>query len=324
MRRREFIAGLGGAATVWPLVARAQQWALPVIGYLSGGTESSDQNYLMAFRQGLGEHGYSVGRNVEVLYRSSGTMHDRLPGLAADLVRREVAIIVATRGHAPALAAQAATSTIPIVFDIGADPVELGLVRSLNRPGGNVTGVTVLTKNLIAKRLELLHEIVPAARTIGFLVNPNSPVAEAEKDEVESAALSLGVRMESAIAGNPDGIEAAFTLLHGLGVDALLTASDPLFWTQLPSLAARYRLPTIYIGRKVVDVGGLMSYGPNFYDSIRLTGNYAGRVLKGERPADLPVQQASRIDMVLNLKTAKALGLAVPLSILLRADEVIE
>jgi putative tryptophan/tyrosine transport system substrate-binding protein len=305
-------------------MARAQQRALPVIGYLSGGTESSDQNYLMAFRQGLGEHGYFVGRNVEVLYRSSETMHDRLPALAADLVRRGVAMIVATRGHAPALAAQAATSTIPIVFDIGADPVELGLVRSLNRPGGNATGVTVLTRTLTAKRLELLHEILPAARTIGFLVNPNSPVVEAEKEEVESAAPGLGVRLELANAGSLDEIEAAFTLLHGLGVDAVLTATDPLFWTQLPSLAARYRLPTIYIGREVVDVGGLMSYGPNFYDSIRLTGNYAGRVLKGEKPSDLPVQQASRIDMVLNLKTAKALGLSIPPNLLAIADEVIE
>jgi putative tryptophan/tyrosine transport system substrate-binding protein len=323
MKRREFIAGLAGAV-VWPLAARARQRTVPVIGYLSGGTESSDQNYLMAFRQGLGEQDYFVGRNVEVLYRSSETMHDRLPGLADDLIRREVAMIVATRGHAPALAAQAATSTIPIVFDIGADPVELGLVGSLNRPGGNVTGVTVLTKNLIAKRLELLHEIVPEARTIGFLVNPNSPIAEAEKKDVESAALSLGVRIESASAGNPDGIEAAFTLLHGLGVNALLTASDPLFWTQLPSLAARYRLPTVYIGREVVDVGGLMSYGPNFYDSIRLTGNYGGRILKGEKPSDLPVQQASRIDMVLNLSTAKALGLEIPPNLLALADEVIE
>jgi putative tryptophan/tyrosine transport system substrate-binding protein len=177
---------------------------------------------------------------------------------------------------------------------------------------------------LTAKRLELLHEIVPAARTIGFLVNPNSPAVEAEKEEVESAARSLGVHMELASAGSMDGIEAAFTLLHGQGVDALLTATDPLFWTQLPSLAARYRLPTIYIGREVVDVGGLMSYGPNFNDSIRLTGNYAGRILKGEKPSDLSVQQASRIDMVLNLKTAEALGIAVPPSILLRADEVIE
>jgi putative tryptophan/tyrosine transport system substrate-binding protein len=323
MKRRDFIAGLGGAAA-WPLTSRAQQPAVPVIGYLSGGTESSDQKYLVAFSQGLGEHGYIVGRNVEVLYRSSETRHDRLPGLAADLVRRGVAMIVATRGHAPALVAQATTSTIPIVFDIGADPVELGLVRSLNRPGSNATGVTVLTRTLTAKRLELLHQIVPAARTIGFLVNPNSPVVEAEKEEVESAARSLGVRIELANAGSLDEIEAAFTLLHGLGVDALLTATDPLFWTQLPSLAARYRLPTIYIGREVVDVGGLMSYGPNFYDSIRLTGNYAGRILKGEKPGDLPVQQASRIDMVLNLKTAKALGLAIPPNLLAVADEVIE
>jgi putative ABC transport system substrate-binding protein len=256
MRRREFIAGLAGAAA-WPLAARAQLPATPVIGYLSAGTESSDQNYLVAFRQGLGEHGYIVGRDVEVLYRSSETMHDRLPGLAADLVRQRVAMIVATRGHAPALAAQAATSMIPIVFDIGADPVELGLVRSLNRPGGNVTGVTVLTRTLTAKRLELLHETVPAARTIGFLVNPNSPRVEAEKKEVETAARILGVRIEHANASRVEEIGAAFTLLHGLGVEALLTATDPLFWTQLPSLAERYRLPTIYIGREVVDVGGL-------------------------------------------------------------------
>jgi putative ABC transport system substrate-binding protein len=322
VKRREFIAGLGAA--VWPMVARAQQTAMPVIGYLSGGTEGSDQNYLVAFRQGLGEHGYVVGRNVDVLYRFSDAMHDRLPGLAADLVRRGVIMIVATRGHAPALAAQAATSTIPIVFDIGADPVKLGLVRSLNRPGGNVTGITVLTNTLTAKRLELLHQIVPTAQTIGLLVNPNSPLAEVEKNEVESAARILGVRIKRASASNLEEIEAAFALLHGFGIDALLTAGDPLFWTQLPSLAARYRLPTIYTSREAVDVGGLMSYGPNFYDSIRLTGNYAGRILKGEKPADLPVQQASRIDVILNLKTAKALGIDVPTATLLQATEVIE
>jgi putative tryptophan/tyrosine transport system substrate-binding protein len=258
------------------------------------------------------------------LYRSSEAAHDRLPGLAADLVRREVAMIVATRGHAPALAAQAATSSIPIVFDIGADPVQLGLVRSLNRPGGNVTGITVLTNTLSAKRLELLYQIVPTARAIGYLFNPNSPLVEVEKNEVESAARILGVRIERASASSLEEIEAAFTLLHGLGVDALLTAGDPLFWKQLPSLAARYRLPTIYPAREIVDVGGLMSYGPNYYDSIRLTGNYAGRVLKGEKPAELPVQQASRIDVVLNLKTAKALGIDVPTATLLQATEVIE
>jgi putative ABC transport system substrate-binding protein len=322
VRRREFIAGFGAAA--WPVVARAQQATMPVIGYLSGGTESSDQHYLMAFRQGLGEQGYTIGRNVDVLYRFSETMHDRLPGLAADLVRRRVTMIVATRGHAPALAAQAATSTIPIVFDIGADPVELGLVRSLNRPSGNVTGITVLTNTLTTKRLELLHQTVPTARKIGFLVNPNSPLVEVEKKEVENAARIIGVRIERASVSNLEEIEAAFTSLHGLGVDALLTAGDPLFWTQLPSLAARYRLPTIYTSREAVDAGGLMSYGPNFYDSIRLTGNYAGRILKGEKPADLPVQQATRIDVVLNLKTAKTLGIDVPTATLLQATEVIE
>src|ERR1700726_3202806 len=276
MRRRDFIAGLGAAA--WPFVARAQQRTLPVIGYLSGGTERSDESYLVAFRQGLSERGYVIGQNVEILYRSSETRNDRLPGLVAELVRRGVAMIVATRGQAPALLAQAATSTIPIVFDIGADPVELGLVGSLNRPGGNITGITVLTRTLNPKRLELLHEIVPAARTIGFLVNPASPLVEAEIKEIESAARNLGVRMEFANARNPDEIEAAFTLLHGLGVGALLTGPDPLFWTELSSLAARHQLPAIYITREVVEAGGLMSYGPNFYDSIRLIGTYAGAV----------------------------------------------
>jgi putative tryptophan/tyrosine transport system substrate-binding protein len=321
MRRRAFIAGVGSAA-VWPLAARAQQVALPVIGYLSGGTESSDRDYIGAFRRGLGEQGYVEGRNVEILFRWAETRNDRLLALAAELVRRRVAVIVATRGHAPALAAQSATTTIPIVFNIGADPVELGLVGSLNRPGGNATGVTVLTRTLTAKRLELLSEMVPTAKSIGLLVNPTSPQVEAEMNEVEIAAHKLGVRVERTDASSPDEIEAAFATLHG--VDALLTATDPLFWTQLAGLAARHRLPAIYIAREIVDAGGLMSYGPNFLDSIHLTGTYAGRILNGEKPAELPVQQSTRIELAVNLKTAKALGIEVPPAVLVRADEVIE
>jgi putative ABC transport system substrate-binding protein len=324
MKRREFIAVLGSAAA-WPVVGwaqQAQQAPMPVIGYLSGGTENSDQRYVAAFRRGLGEQGYVEGQNVEMLFRWSGTRNDRLSTLAEDLVRSKVAVIVATRGHAPALAAKAATASIPIVFGLGGDPVQLGLVASLNRPGGNATGVAVLTINLIAKRLELLHSMVPTARSIGLLVNPTSPQVEAEMEAVEAAARKLGVRLQRADASNPDEIEAAFTRLHS--VDALLTASDALFWTQLPGLASRHGLPAIYFAREIVDVGGLMSYGANFADATRLMGTYAGRVLRGEKPADLPVILPTHFQLVLNLKTAKMLGLTIPETLLATADEVIE
>jgi putative ABC transport system substrate-binding protein len=320
MRRREFIAGLAGAAA-WPLAARAQQ-APPVIGYLSGGTENSDRNYIAAFRRGLGEYGYVAGQNVEILFRWSETRNDRLSALATDLVLRKVSVIVATRGHAPALAARSATSTIPIVFNIGVDPVGLGLVDSLNRPGGNATGVVTFSGTLTAKRLELLHSLVPTAKSIGLLVNPTSPQVVVELNEVDTAARTLGVRLERADASNPDEIEAAFATLRG--VDALLTATDPLFWTQLAGLAARNGLPAIYMAREVVDAGGLMSYGANFLDTIRLTGTYAGRILRGEQPADLPVVLPTHFQLVLNLKTAKAIGLTFPETLLATADEVIE
>jgi putative ABC transport system substrate-binding protein len=324
MRRREFIAGLGGAAAAWPLAVGAQQPALPVIGYLSGGTESGDQSFTDAFRQGLNEQGYVERRNVEILYRWAEMRNDRLPALAADLVDRRVAIIVATRGNAPALAALSASKTIPIVFSIGADPVELSLVASLNRPGGNVTGLTVLTKTLTTKRLELLHGIVPAAKSIGFLVNPTAPQVETETREAEIAARILGIRVVFANASSPNEIEAAFGTLVGQRVDAFLTAADPVFWTQLAGLAARNGVPAIYNAREIVLAGGLMSYGATFSDSIRLAGTYAGRILKGEKPADLPVQQSTKVELVINVKTAKALGLTIPETLLATADEVIE
>jgi putative tryptophan/tyrosine transport system substrate-binding protein len=240
------------------------------------------------------------------------------------LVDRWVAIIVATRGNAPALAALAASKTIPIVFSIGADPVELGLVASLNRPGGNVTGRTVFAKTLTTKRLELLHWIVPTAKSIGFLVNPTAPLAAAETREVEIAARILGIRLIIANARSPSEIEAAFAILIGQQIEAFLTATDPVFWTQLAELAARHGVPAIYMAREIVDAGGLMSYGASFAGSIRLAGTYAGRILKGEKPADLPVQQSTKIEAVINLRTAKALGLTIPETLLATADEVIQ
>ena len=325
MRRREFITLLGSAAA-WPLAARAQQPALPVIGFLNSGTESAAG--LGALRQGLGEQGYVEGRNLEILYNYAEGRYDRLPVVAADLVRRRVAVIVSTGGPA-SLAATSATATIPIVFATGGDPIELGLVASLDRPGGNATGASFLTSELTAKRLELLHEIVPAATLIGFLFNPTNSVGEAERREAEIAARILGVRLVLAHASTASETEAAFAILVEQRIGALLVAGDPLFANvqrdQLVAFAARHAVPAIYEQREIVPAGGLMSYGAkDISGAYRLAGNYAGRILKGEKPADLPVQRSTRTEMVLNLKTAKALGLTVPLSLLALADEVIE
>jgi putative tryptophan/tyrosine transport system substrate-binding protein len=327
MNRREFIAGFGGAVA-WPLVARAQQPAAPVIGYLNSATESAAQRFTAAFRQGLGELGYVEHRNVSIEYEWMEGRYDRLAKLTADLVRRQVAVIVATGGTAIARAAKSATATIPIVFVGGADPVEAGLVKSLNRPGGNVTGAAILTTSLTAKRLEMLHKLVPGAISIGFLINPtNTTVTKAEMTEAETAARGLGVRLVRLNASNLDEIETTFENIAAQRMGALLTGGDPL-WTfqraQLVTMAARHAVPVMYAVREIVDAGGLMSYGANISEAYRLAGTYAGRILKGEKPADLPVQQSTRVEMVINMKTAKALGLTIPETLLATADEVIQ
>jgi putative ABC transport system substrate-binding protein len=324
MRRRQFIAGLGSAAA-WPAVGRAQQPALPVIGYLRGGNEDGIPRLAAAFGRGLSEQGYVEGRNVEILDRWSGTRNDRLPALAADLARRQVAVIFATGGTE--LAAKAATATIPIVFSGGSDPVQLGLVKSLARPNGNVTGVTFLSEQLTAKRLEALHQIVPAAMSIGYLVNPTNPAADIGTKEAETASRRLGLHLAILNAASPSEIEAVFGTLIGRRIGAVLVANDPLFFVQLDllaGLAARHKVPTIHYLREFVDTGGLMSYGPSVSDAHRIAGTYVGRILKGEKPADLPVQQSTRIEMVVNLKTAKTLGLTIPETLLATADEVIQ
>lgn len=324
MRRRDFIAGLGSAAA-WPAVVQAQQRRVPVIGYLSSLTEGERNS--AAFRQGLSEKGYVEGRNVEILYRWAETRIDRLPALAADLVGRGVDAIFANGVPRAALAAKAATTTIPIVFATGADPVKVGLVASLNRPGGNVTGVTLPIRTLVAKRIELLHEVVPAATTIGFLDNPTLDNAETRLSEVEAAARAVGVHALIANASTPGEIETAFAMLVAQRIDALLESGDPFFsihGSQLVALAAKHRVPTIYTSRMTVESGGLMSYGASGSDAWRLAGTYVGRILDGERPANLPVQQSTRIEFLLNLRAAKAIGLTVPTATLLRADEVIE
>jgi putative tryptophan/tyrosine transport system substrate-binding protein len=328
MQRREFIAAVGGAAA-WPIAARGQQRAVPVVGYLSALSHGPYMEpFTKALSRGLGEQGYIDGQNVEILYRWAGLQYDRLPMMAADLVRRRVAAIFADGTSEPARAARAATATIPIVFATGADPVALGLVTSLNHPGGNVTGVAFLATALVGKRLELLHEVVPAARLVGYLTNRTDREFETRSKEAQIAANILGVQLANVNASSPKEIEEAFANLVEQHVGALLIEGDVLFSEQseqLAALAARHALPAIYISRGFVDAGGLMSYGPSLSDAFRLAGTYIGRILKGEKPTDLPVQQSTRIEMVLNLKTAKTLGIdPVPTATLLRATEVIE
>ncbi|HEY7297367.1 MAG TPA: ABC transporter substrate-binding protein [Xanthobacteraceae bacterium] len=329
IRRRQFL-GAAACAAAWPFGARSQQAGVPVIGYLSGLARTPANQYrVAAFRQGLSEQGYVEGRNVEILYRWADTHFDRLPALAAELVDRRVAVIVATTGSLTALAAKSATTIIPIVFAIGRDPVEVGLVASLNRPGGNITGVTFLVGTLLAKRLQLLQEMVPGAASVGFLVNPEdgTQFVAAEITEIETAARTLGVHLNIAKASTPGQIEPAFASLAGQRIGALLVAGDTLFSVEralITDLSARYAIPASYGTREIVTAGGLMSYAASFSDAWRLTGTYAGRILKGEKPADLPVQQSTKVELVLNLKTAKALGLAVPLSVRALATEVIE
>jgi putative ABC transport system substrate-binding protein len=326
MRRREFLAILGGAV-VWPLAARAQQPAMPVIGFLSAGSAAERVDLLAAFRQGLSETDYVEGRNVAVDYRWAENQYDRLPPLAADLVRRHVSII-ATPGSTPAaLAAKAATTAVPIVFTSGADPVKLGLVASLSRPGGNLTGVTFLTGTLPAKQFELLHELVPKTAVIGFLVNPSFPDTPNQLSEVQAAADALRQKLVIGKASAESDFDSAFSVLLQQQIGALLVQAEPFFFTrrkQLAMLPIRHALPTMYQLREYVSAGGLISYGANLADTWRLAGVYCGRILKGEKPADLPVQQSTKFELVINLTTAKALGLTVPPSLLARADEVIE
>jgi putative ABC transport system substrate-binding protein len=325
MRRRDFITLLGGAA-VWPVAARAQDRpAIPMIGYLSSSQSESVLKNMEGFRQGLIDAGYVEGRNLIIDYRWAEGHSDRLPSLALELVHRQVAAI-ATNGIA-AMVAKAATSTIPIVFETGSDPVESGLVASLNRPGGNLTGIFFLSRALEPKRLALLREMVPAATSIAFLVNPIFPRGETEMRDMDIAARMLGVRLRHLTAGSPGEIEAAFAILSRERADAVLVSSDPLYFDQrlqLAALASRYAIPAMHHDRQLVDAGGLMSYGAHIPDGYRLVGTYVGRILNGEKPADLPVQQSTKIELVINLKTAKALGLAVPPTLLARADEVIE
>ncbi len=324
MKRRTFVAGLASAAA-WPRVAGAQQPAPAAVGFLSGVSQTGPLT--SAFLRGLGEHGYIEGRNVDILYRSAEGRYDRLPALAADLVSHQVGVIFATAPVLSALAAKSATTTIPIVFAFGADPVELGLVSSLSRPGGNVTGVNFLALELTAKRLEVLHQIVPAALSVGFLVNPSNSTSEAQLNDAEFAARILGLRLITLNANTPAGIEAAFAILAERQIGAMLVGADAFIFNQrilIAGLAAHHRVASIYESREIVDAGGFMSYGPSISDAYRLAGTYTGRILNGEAPADLPVQRSARLEMVLNLKAARALGIDVPSTMLARADEVIE
>ena len=324
MRRREFIAGLG-SATAWPLAARGQQAAMPVIGFLVNRVRENAPNALAALRKGLSEIGFVEGRNVTIeLFANNAT--DRLPEVVADLVRRRVTVIAAS-GLAPALAAKSATATIPIVFRIGADPVRYGLVASLNRPGGNVTGVTDIGVDLGPKRLGLLHELLPRASRFAALVNPTNPATESRIAEVTAAALAIGRSVDVVPASTDREIDAAFASLVQKRIDALWVSSDALFINrrlQLTTLAAHHRLPAIYSNHDSVEVGGLMSYGTNILESLYQVGIYTGRILKGEKPSDLPVTRPTKYEMVINLKTAKALGLAIPETLLATADEVIQ
>jgi putative tryptophan/tyrosine transport system substrate-binding protein len=324
MRRRDFITLLGGAAVALPLAAGAQQTGMPVIGYLAAGWRL-DEALMAAFLHGLNEEGYTEGRDVAIEYRWAEGQYDRLPTLAAEFVNRPVAIIAAAALPA-ALAAKAATSTLPIVFLMGADPVQLGVVASLNRPGGNVTGVYQFFGALGGKRLELAREIVPTASTIAVLVNPSNPNKAAHLGEIQSAARATGQRIEVLEASSESEIDAAFATLTQRRAGALIVADDPFFGigTQLVRLAARHRVPAIYYARVLVTAGGLISYGPSQAETYRQFGIYAGRVLKGAKPSDLPIVQPTKFELVINLKTAKALGLTIPPSLLARADEVIE
>ena len=326
MRRRKFITFLGGAAA-WPIAVRAQQPAMPVIGFLDAGSAAERADVVAAFRKGLAEAGFVEGQNVTLEFRWAQNQYDQLPVLAADLVRRRVDVIAATGGPA-ALAAKAASATIPIVFRLAVDPIAAGLVASLSHPGGNVTGVTTLNLEVGPKRLEFLHELVPTATIMAALVNPTNPSnAEILSRDLQATARLVGLQLHLLHASSDADIDAAFATLTELRAGGLVIGTDAFFTDRnekLAALALRYRIPTIYQWREFVAAGGLMSYGGNVADSYRLAGVYTGRILKGEKPADLPVQQATKLELFINIKTAKALGLSVPETLLVLADEVIE
>jgi putative ABC transport system substrate-binding protein len=323
--RREFITLLGSAAT-WPLAAGAQQAGLPVVAYFRGGSQVSDPPRLGAFRSGLAKMGFEEGRNVIIDYRFAEGHYDRLQAMAADLVRRKVTVIYAADA-ATALAAKAATTALPVVFRIGRDPVQLGLVPSLSRPGGNLTGVSFLSTTPQQIRAQMLHEAVPNARVFGFLVNPAAPNGEANMDEIKAATRKLGIELHALGASSSQDIDAAFATLVERRVQALIIGGDPLFTSrrqQLAALTARHAMPAVYPSRDLVDAGLLMSYGASIAEASRLAGIYVGRVLKGDQPANLPVQQSTKVELIINLIIAKALGLTVPITLIGRADELIE
>jgi putative ABC transport system substrate-binding protein len=326
MRRREFITLFGGAAAAWPLAVRAQQPAMPMVGFLGSGSPQSDAFRMAAIRQGLNESGYVEGRNVAFEYRWAEDHNERLPAMAADLVRREAAVIVLF-GTTSVMAAKQATATIPIVFAIGGDPITSGLVASLARPGGNITGVSFLINTLVAKQVEVLHETVPKTALIGFLVNPTNPIADTDTKNLLVAAEMLGQKLLVVQSRTDSELETAFVTLVQQRAGALVVGADPFLTDRrdkIVELAARQKVPAIYPLREFATAGGLMSYGTSATEAFRLVGLYAGRILRGEKPADLPVQQSTKVELIINLKTAKTLGLNIPLPLLGRADEVIE
>jgi putative ABC transport system substrate-binding protein len=327
MRRRKFLSLIGGAAAAWPLALRAQQQAMPVIGFMSARSPAEAASDLAAFRQGLGQAGYFEGKNVAIEYRWAEGHYDRLPGMAAELVAGQVAVIAATGGEPSGLAAKAATTTIPIVCTLGGDAVAAGLVAQINRPGGNITGVTIIGIEMGPKRVELAHKLVPNAGMLAMLINSKFPMSRAETSEMQAAARSLGLQMTVLDAGAETEIEAAFAALAQEKAGALLVNTDPLLLgkrEQIVQLAARYKIPTIYFLREFVDAGGLMSYGPNIHKGYRQAGIYVGRILKGEKVGELPVVQPTQFDLVINARTARTLGLEIPTGLLVLADEVIE
>ena len=327
LNRREVVTFLSGVVA-WPFAARAQQSALPIVGYLSGATFEATREFVAAFQRGLADAGFAEGRNVAIEYRWAEGRNDRLPALAADLVRREVAVIAVGGSTPGAVAAKAVTQTVPIVFLVGTDPIKVGLVTSLPHPGGNITGITILNVDLIAKCLEFMRNLMPRATTIAALVNPSNLVqAASERGIIQDAARVLGARMLILDASSPSEIDSAFATLVSERAGALVVSGEVFFLTQrdrLVELAARHAIPTIYAYREFVTAGGLISYGGSLTDMYREVGSYTGRILKGEKTADLPVQQVTKVGLVINLKTAKALGIDVPPSLLARADEVIE